>query len=63
MDTPVSCTLIGNGDETSVLIVPATTLSAGSYVLALTLDRSRWQSSTADPEATYHDEATIELSW
>ena len=63
VDTPVSCTLIANGDETSVLILPATTLPAGSYVLALTLDRTRWQSSTGDPEATYQDEATIELSW
>jgi hypothetical protein len=63
VDTPVTCTLIGNGDETSLLLIPAGTLLAGTYALALALDRTRWQSATSDPEATYHDEATIELSW
>jgi hypothetical protein len=63
VDTPVTCTLLGNGDETSLLLIPAGTLLAGTYALALTLDRTRWQSATSDPEATYHDDATIELSW
>ena len=60
---PVACTPLANGDESAVLVVPETSLTAGTYVFALTLDRTRWRSSTSDPEATYHDEATIELSW
>jgi hypothetical protein len=63
VDTPVACTPLANGDESAVLIVPEAPLAAGTYVLALTVDRTRWRSSTSDPEATYHDETTIELSW
>ena len=63
VDVPVACTPLANGDESAVLVVPEAPLTAGTYVFALTLDRTRWRSSTSDPEATYHDEATIELSW
>jgi hypothetical protein len=63
VDTQVACTSLANGDEKAALIMPEAPLAAGTYVIALTLDRTRWRSSTSDPEATYHDEATIELSW
>jgi hypothetical protein len=63
VDVPVACTLLADGDESDVLVVPEAPLAAGTYVLALTLDRTRWRTSSSEPEATYQDEATIELSW
>ena len=63
VDVPVACTLLADGDESDVLVVPEAPLAAGTYVLALIMDRTRWRASTSEPEATYHDEATIQLSW
>jgi hypothetical protein len=62
-DVVVGAALISNGDETSTLIIPASPLSAGSYTLALNLERSRWETTTSDPQATYQDAATIPLTW
>ena len=59
---PVAATVISNGDETSALIMPATGLGAGTYSLSLALQRSRWVTTTSDPQA-YSDAATIPLVW
>jgi hypothetical protein len=63
VDVVVGTTLISNGDETSTLIIPASPLAAGAYKLEVALERSRWQTTTADPQATYQDAATIPLAW
>ena len=62
-DIVVTATLISNGDETSTLIIPASPLSAGIYTLTLNLERSRWETTTGDPQATYQDAAAIPLAW
>jgi hypothetical protein len=62
-DVVVATTLISNGTETSTLIIPASPLPAGTYTLALALERTRWETATADPQATYQDAATISLAW
>ena len=63
MDVPVATTLISTGDESSALIMPGSPLSAGNYSLALSLQRTRWETTTTDPQSMYHDEATIPLAW
>jgi hypothetical protein len=63
VDVVVATALISNADETSTLIIPASPLPAGAYKLELALERSRWQTTTADPQATYQDAATIQLAW
>jgi hypothetical protein len=62
-DVVVAATLISNGDENSTLIIPGSALPAGSYTLALVLERSRWDTTMGDPQATYRDAATIPLAW
>ena len=62
-DVPVPFTPLTNGDETAALLLPSSPLAAGTYILTLTLDRSRWTSATADPESRYHDEVTVPLEW
>jgi hypothetical protein len=62
-DIVVAATLISNGDESSTLIIPASPLSAGIYTLTLNLKRSRWETTTGDPQATYQDAASIPLAW
>jgi hypothetical protein len=63
VDVVVASTLISNGAETSTLIIPASSLPAGTYTLALALERTRWETATADAQATYQDAATIPLAW
>jgi hypothetical protein len=62
-DVVIPFTLITNGDETSALIIPSYPLVAGMHEIELACERSRWDSATADPEATYQDGATIPLTW
>jgi hypothetical protein len=62
-DIVVAATLVSNGDENSTLIIPASPLSAGNYTLTLALKRSRWETTTGDPQATYQDAAAIPLAW
>jgi hypothetical protein len=62
-DLPVPFTLIDNGEENSALILPSVAMTAGTYALTLAFERTRWMTTTADPNASYHDEATIELTW
>jgi hypothetical protein len=59
----VPCTVIANGNETSALIIPSSPLLAGTHHIALAFQRSRWDSATADPEATYTDAASITVTW
>jgi hypothetical protein len=60
----VPMTPLTNGDETKVLLLSSTPLSAGKYSLRLALDRDRWSISTgSDPEQHYHDERAIPLEW
>jgi hypothetical protein len=63
VDTPVPFTLLGNGDESAALVIPAAPLGAGTHVVTLKMKRTRWQSASADPEASYEDEASILLTW
>jgi hypothetical protein len=62
-DIIVAATLASNGDETSTLIIPAAPLPGGNYTLTLNLKRSRWDTTTGDPQATYQDAAVIPLAW
>jgi len=62
-DDPVPFTLLANGDETRTVVLPAAGLASGTYILDFVLDRARWQSATADPEARYHEEVSVELTW
>ena len=62
-DIVVAATLISNGDESSTLIIPASPLPAGTYALTFNLNRSRWETTTGDPQATYQDAAAIPLAW
>jgi hypothetical protein len=60
----VAVTTLTNGDETKILLLSSTSLTAGRYTLYLTLDRDRWSVSTgSDPEQHYHDERAIPLEW
>ena len=62
-DIVVAAALVSNGDESSTLIIPASPLSAGNYTLTLALKRSRWETTTGDPQATYQDTVAIPLAW
>ena len=62
-DIVVAAALVSNGDESSTLIIPASPLSAGNYTLTLALKRSRWETTTGDPQATYQDAVAIPLAW
>jgi hypothetical protein len=63
VDTPVPVTVLTNGDETAALVFPAAPLASGTYIMNLVLDRVRWATMTADPQARYRQEATVQLSW
>jgi hypothetical protein len=63
VDVPVTVTLLGNGDETSTLVLPAAPLQAGTYLLNLGFHRTRWATTTADPDAVYQDSASLQLIW
>jgi hypothetical protein len=62
-DDPVPITVLANGDETAELVLPATPLVGGTYILDFKLDRERWHTTIADPLARYHAEATIQMTW
>ena len=63
LDVPVAITLLGNGDETSTLVLPSTPLQAGTYLLDLAFNRVRWVTTAPDPEAAYQDSASVQLTW
>jgi hypothetical protein len=60
----ISAMTLTNGDETKMLLLNSTPLSAGKYTLRLTIDRDRWPiSSGSDPDQHYHEERTLPLEW
>jgi hypothetical protein len=60
----VAVTTLTNGDETKILLLSGTPLTAGKHTLYLILDRGRWSISTGSgPEQHYHDERAIPLEW
>ncbi len=64
IDVVVPVTALTNGDETRMLLLSATPLTAGDYTLQLVLDRDRWPAATsADPEHHYHDQSALPLHW
>ena len=62
-DEPLAFTLLADGDETAALLIPPSPLGPGTYPLTLTLDRTRWTTATAHPQARYRDEAVVVLEW
>lgn len=62
VDLPVAVTLLANGDETAIVMLAAAPLAPGSYSLELAFHRTRWDTSTADPQASYTDAATVDFA-
>ena len=62
-DVPLTVTVLGDGGESRAIVIPGTGLTAGTYILTFAFSRSRWQTMTTDPDASYQDAATVELTW
>ena len=70
VDVAVPLIVLGNGDETAALVIPATAsgtltpLPPGKYTLRFGLSRQRWRdTNSTNPEAIYVQEQSLELDW
>ena len=63
VEVPVPLTLLGNVDETSTVMLFTTPLAPDSYTLDLAFSRTRWETTSTDPDSVYQDSATIALTW
>jgi hypothetical protein len=63
LSAPVETQILTDGDEIRALIVPAVPLTAGTYRLALAIDRPRWRTATPDAASNYRTDVTVPLTW
>lgn len=66
---PVSLTALTNGDETTALLFSVDNtgksepMPSGNYTLTFQLQRQRWRTAAADPDAVYDQTQFFDFSW
>jgi hypothetical protein len=60
---PLETQVLTDRDEIRALIIPDVTLTAGTYRLALAIDRPRWRTATPDAASNYRAGVTLPLNW